>query len=64
MKAKVLHVEKKKSQKDKEYNKLLVQFDNDVVGFVFDFNCKGVVGGTVEFTVDTDYQNFVRLVIK
>lgn len=64
MKAKVLHLEKKKSQKGKEYQKLLVQFDNDVVGFVFDYDCKGVAGGTVEFIVDTDYQNFVRLSIK
>lgn len=64
MKAKVLHVEKRTSKKGSVYHKLLVQFDNGVVGFAFDFDCKGVVGGTVEFTVDTDYQNNVRLVIK
>lgn len=64
MKAKVLNVEKRTSKKDKPYQKLLLQFDNGVVGFMFDFNCVGVVGGTVELTVDTDYGNFCRLAIK
>lgn len=64
MKVKVLNVEKKVSKKGSEYNKLLVQADNGVAGFVFDFNNKGVVGGTVELIVDTDYQNFIRLAIK
>lgn len=64
MKAKVLNVEKKTSKKGSEYQKLLVQADNSVVGFIFDFNCVGVVGGTVEFTVDADYQNNLRLVLK
>lgn len=44
MKGKVLNVEKKTSKKGSEYQKLLVQADNNVVGFIFDFNCVGVVG--------------------
>lgn len=64
MKAKVLHVGERMSKKGAKYHKILVQFENGVVGFAYDFDRKGVVGGTVEFTVDTDYQNFVRLVIK
>lgn len=64
MKAKVLNVENRTSKKGNEFKKVLCQFDNGVVGFAFDFGNKCVVGGTVEFTVDTDYQNNLRLVIK
>lgn len=64
MKGKVLNVEKRKSKKGTDYSKLLVQFENGVCGFTFDFNCKYSVGDTVTFTVGVDYQNFARLELK
>lgn len=65
MKGKVIHAQTMTSKKGNQFQKLLVQFGDSVVGYIMSFGDKVYTAGdTVEFAVGTDFYNNLRLEVK